>query len=54
MVDLRQGDAAALELETASVDAVALHLVLSVVPDPIAVMAEAMRVLRPGGRGDLR
>ena len=49
-VELRQGDAAALELPTSSFDAVVLHLVLSVVPDPVAVVAESMRVLRPGGR----
>lgn len=49
-VDLRRADAATLELESASFDAVILNLVLSVVPDPDAVLAEAMRVLRPGGR----
>lgn len=49
-VDLRPGDAAALDLATASFDAVILNLVLSVVPDPATVLAEAMRVLRPGGR----
>ena len=49
-VELRQGDAAALDMARSSFDAVILHLVLSVVPDPAAVLAEAMRVLRPGGR----
>lgn len=49
-VDLRRADAATLGLESASFDAVILNLVLSVVPDPEAVLAEAMRVLRPGGR----
>lgn len=49
-VELRLGDAAALEMPSSSFDAVVLHLVLSVVPDPAAVVAEAMRVLRPGGR----
>lgn len=49
-VELRWGDAAALDMPTSSFDAVVLHLVLSVVPDPAAVLAEAMRVLRPGGR----
>jgi phosphatidylethanolamine/phosphatidyl-N-methylethanolamine N-methyltransferase len=49
-VALRQGDAAALDLPTASFDAVILNLVLSVVPDPTTVLGEAMRVLRPGGR----
>jgi ubiquinone/menaquinone biosynthesis C-methylase UbiE len=49
-VELAQGDAAALDMEASSFDAVILHLVLSVVPDPASVIAEAMRVLRPGGR----
>lgn len=49
-VELRSGDAAALDMPSSSFDAVVLHLVLSVVPDPAAVVAEAMRVLRPGGR----
>ena len=54
-VELRLGDAAALEMPSSSFDAVVLHLVLSVVPDPVAVVAEAMRVLRPGrASGDLR
>ena len=37
-------------MESASFDAVILNLVLSVVPDPTTVVAETMRVLRPGGR----
>jgi ubiquinone/menaquinone biosynthesis C-methylase UbiE len=49
-VELRLADAAALEMPSSSFDAVVLNLVLSVVPDPITAVAEAMRVLRPGGR----
>jgi phosphatidylethanolamine/phosphatidyl-N-methylethanolamine N-methyltransferase len=50
LVDLRQGDAAAREVATGSFDAAIFSLVLSVVPDPVAVVAEVMRTLRPGGR----
>jgi ubiquinone/menaquinone biosynthesis C-methylase UbiE len=49
-VDLRIGDAQALPLDDAAFDAVVLNLILSVVPDPNRCMAEAVRVLRPGGR----
>lgn len=43
-------DAARLPLPDASVDCVLLHLALAVVPDPVATIREAARVLRPGGR----
>lgn len=43
-------DGGALPLRDASVSAVILHLVLSVAPDPRALLREATRVLQPGGR----
>lgn len=49
-VELRTGDAQALPLEDATFDAVVLNLILSVVPDPVRCMSEAIRILRPGGR----
>lgn len=52
-VDARVGDAQSLSLPDDSFDAVLLHLVLSVVPDPHAVAAESARVLKPEGRASI-
>jgi len=49
-VDARVGDAQALPFAEGAFDAVLLHLILSVVPDPEAVAAETARVLASGGR----
>lgn len=48
--DIRVMDGQALEFEDGSFDAVVLHLILAVIPDPIRCINEAARVLRPGGR----
>lgn len=47
---VRQGDMYTLPFPADSFDAVAVHQVLHYAEDPGAVIAEAARVLRPGGR----
>lgn len=49
-VDVHVGDAQDLPFDDGAFDAVLLHLVLTVVPDPGEVLAEADRVLAPDGR----
>lgn len=46
---VRQGDITQLPLAAASADAVTIHQVLHYAADPAAVVAEAARVLQPGG-----
>jgi ubiquinone/menaquinone biosynthesis C-methylase UbiE len=48
--ELRQGDIAALPLAEALADTVILHQVLHFIPAPEAALAEAARLLVPGGR----
>lgn len=43
------GDTESLELDDGAFDAVIMHTLLSHVSDPLAVLAEAKRVTRPGG-----
>lgn len=47
--ELAEMDARAMRFADASFDAVAAMHIMSVVPDPERVMAEMVRVLRPGG-----
>lgn len=51
-LDLRwvQGDSMALPFAADEFDSVVLHLIVAVVPEPQRCLAEAARVLRPGGR----
>lgn len=48
-IDFRVGDASHTGLESSSFDAVILHTLISHFPDPLAVVAESRRVVRPGG-----
>jgi ArsR family transcriptional regulator len=49
-VDLRRGTLEALPLEDQSLDAAVMMLVLHHLPAPAGALAEARRVLKPGGR----
>ena len=48
-VAFRAGDSRSLELADGSFDAVVLHTLVSHVDDPLAVVREAARVVKPGG-----
>jgi ArsR family transcriptional regulator len=49
-VELRRGDLEALPVDDARLDAATMMLVLHHVPEPGKALAEAARVLKPGGR----
>jgi phosphatidylethanolamine/phosphatidyl-N-methylethanolamine N-methyltransferase len=49
-IEMKESDAQALAFAEASFDVVLLSLILSVVPDAEACLAEARRVLKSGGR----
>jgi ubiquinone/menaquinone biosynthesis C-methylase UbiE len=49
-VDFRTGDSQSLDLPDASFDAVIAHTLVSHVPDPLTVLREIARVVKPGVR----
>jgi ubiquinone/menaquinone biosynthesis C-methylase UbiE len=49
-IDLRRGELESLPIDDARLDAATLMLVLHHVPEPERALAEASRVLKPGGR----
>jgi ArsR family transcriptional regulator len=49
-VELRRGDLEALPLDDGEADAAILSIVLTYVDNPVAVLTESARVVRPGGR----
>ncbi len=48
-LNLIQGDSMALPFVDACFDHVVLHLILAIVPSPLACLQETARVLKPGG-----
>ena len=49
-VDLRRGDLRAIPIDDAACDAALLLLVLTYVPDPLSVLTDAARILKPSGK----
>lgn len=49
-VELHVMDGQQLDFPSATFDAVILHLILAVIPNPVSCINEAARVLKPGGR----
>ncbi len=52
-VDAQVMDGSNLKFEDSTFDYVVLHLILAVIPDPIACIKETERVLKPGGKATI-
>ncbi len=50
-IEFREGDLEELPVTDATADVVISNGVINLCPDKAAVLAEAFRVLKPGGRG---
>jgi ubiquinone/menaquinone biosynthesis C-methylase UbiE len=49
-IQLQEGNAMQMDFTAQCFDHVVLHLILAVVPEPGKVLAEAIRVVKPGGK----
>lgn len=50
LVELRQGDVMQMPFDDHYFDIIVLHLILAVVSDPVKVLHESARTLKPGGK----
>ncbi|MCP4331988.1 MAG: methyltransferase domain-containing protein, partial [Gammaproteobacteria bacterium] len=49
-IDFETGNGSSLRFEDNSINNIVMHTVLSHIPEPLELLTEALRVLKPGGR----